>query len=134
MKNVLVMSVVAVAALVFSSVNADAQWGRSSHSSHGFSSHGSHSSHFGPSIARGYPSNFNRGGIQLSVGFGSPVFTPYNYSARSYGYSAPRQVFHDTTHLDYHGPSLVPHGNHYDVIPGHYDVHRTGHYDVRGRH
>ncbi|WP_146523432.1 hypothetical protein [Stieleria varia] len=31
-------------------------------------------------------------------------------------------------HLDYHGPSLVPHGNHYDYVPGHYDLHHGNHF------
>lgn len=43
-----------------------------------------------------------------------------------YGYTQPR--WHDTSHYDYHPAQVVPHGNHYHVIPGHYDYHRTGHY------
>lgn len=54
-----------------------------------------------------------------------------NYQVQSY--RAPVR-WHDTTHLDYHGPAVVRHGNHYDYQPGHYDVHRSGHYDVGGRH
>lgn len=51
------------------------------------------------------------------------------------GYGIPRgphgprpPVWHDTTHLDYHPGGLVPHRNHFHYVPGHYDVHRTGHY------
>lgn len=44
-----------------------------------------------------------------------------------YGYRPP--VWHDTSHYDYHPGGLVPHGNHYHYIPGHYDYHRTGHWD-----
>lgn len=36
--------------------------------------------------------------------------------------------FHNTTHLDYHGPKLVPHNGHLDYVPGHYHVHQTGHW------
>lgn len=39
--------------------------------------------------------------------------------------------YHDTSHYDYHPSQVVPHGNHYDVIPGHYDFHRTGHWHHR---
>ena len=43
------------------------------------------------------------------------------------------RVWHDTSHYDYHPTTIVPHGNHYHVLPGHYDFHETGHYDrVRG--
>ncbi len=36
--------------------------------------------------------------------------------------------WHDTTHYDYHAPSLRWHGDHVDFVPGHYDLHRTGHW------
>ncbi|MCA9190710.1 MAG: hypothetical protein KDB03_03070 [Planctomycetales bacterium] len=36
--------------------------------------------------------------------------------------------FHDTEHLDWHAPTLQWHGNHLDFQPGHFDVHRTGHW------
>ena len=45
------------------------------------------------------------------------------YYGRSRG-----NVWHDTSHYDYHPTTVVPHGDHYDVIPGHYDYHRTGHW------
>ena len=38
------------------------------------------------------------------------------------------RVWHDTSHYDYHQPSLVPHGDHYDYVPGHYHYHRSGHW------
>ena len=37
-------------------------------------------------------------------------------------------VWHDTTHYDYHPGGYVPHGNHIHYVPGHYDLHRSGHY------
>ncbi len=38
-------------------------------------------------------------------------------------------VYHNTSNFDYHGPSLQQHGNHLEVVPGHTDFHRSGHYD-----
>lgn len=38
-------------------------------------------------------------------------------------------VWHDTTHLDYHPGQYVPHYNHYHYVPGHFDVHHSGHWD-----
>ena len=37
--------------------------------------------------------------------------------------------WHNTSHYDYHPATVVPHGNHLHVNPGHYDRHQTGHYD-----
>ncbi len=42
-------------------------------------------------------------------------------------YRAP--VYHDTTHFDYHPPTVIRHRNHFHVAPGHYDLHRSGHFD-----
>lgn len=64
---------------------------------------------------------YGRGG--LGINLGSSGF------GRGYGYGRSHATWHDTSHYDYHGPSLVPHGNHYDYVPGHYDLHRTGHWD-----
>lgn len=58
--------------------------------------------------------------------FRTPVYRNYGPSYGSYyrggyhGYARP--------HLDWHGPSLVPHGNHYDYVPGHWDVHYGRHH------
>lgn len=35
--------------------------------------------------------------------------------------------WHDTSHLHWHSGGYVPHGNHFDYVPGHFDVHHTGH-------
>jgi hypothetical protein len=53
---------------------------------------------------------YSGSGIGLSVGFGRPA------------------VFHDTSHLHYHPGGIVRHRNHFHVVPGHYDVHRSGHW------
>ena len=44
----------------------------------------------------------------------------------NFGWRQP--TYHDTTHLDYHAPTIRRHGNHLHVQPGHYDVHRSGHW------
>lgn len=45
----------------------------------------------------------------------------------SYHYpSYPR--WHDTTHYDWHPGGFYRHRNHYHYVPGHYDLHRDGHW------
>jgi len=36
--------------------------------------------------------------------------------------------YHDTSHFDYHAPTIYRHYNHYHVVPGHYDYHQSGHW------
>ncbi len=55
-----------------------------------------------------------------------PSYQSYQSYQPSYGYG--QSYYHDTSHYDYHAPSLQRHGNHFDVVPGHYDYHQTGHY------
>ena len=56
------------------------------------------------------------------------------YRPRHYGHSyhhrwhGRHRGYHDTTHFDYHPPEIRRHGFHYDYIPGHYDLHRSGHW------
>jgi hypothetical protein len=52
----------------------------------------------------------------------------YDNHGHNDGWNRRGNVWHDTSHYDYHRPSLVPHGNHYDYVPGHYDYHRSGHW------
>ena len=57
----------------------------------------------------------------------------YRGSWGGFGFSVRRQPhlhWHDTSHYDYHPGQYVPHGNHLDYVPGHYDFHQDGHYDV----
>lgn len=82
----------------------------------------------------GYRSSFNRGYNHRSHGYNSH-YGARNFGVRNYGFGnygahhfGHRGSYHDTTHLDYHPPELIRHGNHYDIQPGHYDVHRTGHW------
>lgn len=44
-------------------------------------------------------------------------------------YRSPR-IWHDTSHYDWHPGQWVPHGNHFHYLPGHWDYHRTGHWDT----
>lgn len=58
-----------------------------------------------------------------SIYYGRSSFAPsYNYYRSYGGYHHPIRP-----HYDYHPPSLVPHGNHLDYVPGHYDFHHNGH-------
>ena len=37
--------------------------------------------------------------------------------------------WHNTSHLDWHSGQYVPHNGHVDYVPGHWDVHKSGHWD-----
>lgn len=52
----------------------------------------------------------------------------YGSGYRGYNNSGYNNRWHDTSHYDYHPTTVVPHGNHYDVIPGHYRYHQSGHW------
>ena len=79
----------------------------------------------------GYGTGYGFG--QMNVPPGLYTAPPFQYRAGfggpygGYGYSQP--VWHDTSHYDYHPGYYVPHGNHLDFVPGHYDFHQSGHYD-----
>lgn len=73
------------------------------------------------------------GGYGYSTGYGYSsgygVAPGYGYGISNYSYGIRRApVWHDTTHYDYHPTSAYRHGNHYHVVPGHYDLHRSGHW------
>lgn len=75
------------------------------------------------------------GGRNLHLDIGNPHGRHGYHRYRSWHRGPVHYDWHDTSHWDYHPPSLVPHGNHYDFVPGHYDYHRTGHWDRhRGYH
>ena len=70
-------------------------------------------------------------GFQGQIGHVPPITRSYwgaGYRSYlpNYGYRAP--VFHDTSHLDYHPPQVIRHRRHFHVQPGHYHLHRTGHW------
>ncbi|TWT51433.1 hypothetical protein Pla22_42110 [Rubripirellula amarantea] len=109
-----IVPVFALAALFTFALGGEAQ------AQHGFH-HGSH--HGGVHHGGG----FHHGGIHN--GGGHHVYPqPHVPSYPSYPTPGFGHQYHDTTHLDYHAPSLQRHGNHFHYQPGHYDVHQTGHW------
>lgn len=59
----------------------------------------------------------------------------YTYCAPSYPVYQPYVVqphlhWHDTSHWHYVPPTIINHGCHQHVIPGGYQFHQTGHYDL----
>ncbi|MEO8271724.1 MAG: hypothetical protein ABI557_18520 [Aureliella sp.] len=110
-RNLLLSAAVALGAFSMGASEASAQWGH--HGRHHGVQHGGHHGvqHGGYNARPGYSSYYSGG-----LGYGG-------------GYQVRRPVYHDTTHLDYHAPSLQRHGFHYHVVPEHYDVHHTGHID-----
>jgi hypothetical protein len=53
-----------------------------------------------------------------------PSYSQFGYGSH-YGHHG---SYHDTTHWDWHPTTIRRHGNHFDVMPGHYDLHRDGHW------
>ncbi len=81
----------------------------------------------------GYQGGFHGG---YSSGYRGNGFGVQVYSAPRYSYAPSytpayqsQSYYHNTSHYDYHAPSLQRHRGHYDYVPGHYDYHQTGHYD-----
>lgn len=73
------------------------------------------------------------GGSGFSMQIGNVGFSSFDhvpmYNTRVYrSVYSPGPVWHDTSHWHYHGPSAVRHRNHYHVVPGHYHLHRSGHW------
>ncbi|NNJ25664.1 hypothetical protein [Alienimonas chondri] len=72
-----------------------------------------------------FGSGLNRGrGLGSDYGYSSRYGNTYGHS----GYGSRVRTFgggHGAGHYDYHAPTVVPHGNHLDVTPGHYDFHRS---------
>ena len=98
---------------------------------------------------RSYHGGYSSPGLSVSIGYRNVGAYPtqnYEYSGynsrfggynQSVGYGgflsqrgSVHRTWHDTSHLDYHAPSLVPHRGHLDYVPGHYHLHRTGHWDT----
>lgn len=71
----------------------------------------------------GYHSGHNHYGHGYRGGYGGG----YGY-APTYRYYNSYPQWHNTSHYDYHPPSLQRHRNHYHYVPGHYDYHQTGHW------
>ena len=123
MKKLLVIAGAVLALSIADSNQALARHHRHGHSHRGYSS---------PrlSVSFGHRGNagFRSGYRGYNAGYGGHSGR-YGYPA--YGGNGYR-TWHNTSHYDYHTPSVVPHGNHYHVVPGHYDLHQTGHWDRHG--
>jgi hypothetical protein len=57
-----------------------------------------------------------------------------NFGHRNHYSPRVHRTWHDTSHYDYHPGQFVRHGNHFHSQPGHYDLHRTGHWDTHLHH
>ncbi len=92
--------------------------------------------------ARAQGFHFGGGGVHVDIGnphgyyggyggYGCGGYGGYPYTTYYGGWGGGRghAHWHDTTHLDYHPGEFVRHRNHYHYVPGHYDVHRDGHWD-----
>lgn len=73
-----------------------------------------------------YYSPYNAPNVPYDL-YTAPPFQYRGYSG-GYGWGGPYPTWHDTSHFDYHPGYVVPHGNHLDFVPGHYDFHPSGHY------
>ncbi|MFP6674741.1 MAG: hypothetical protein VB878_06660 [Pirellulaceae bacterium] len=81
--------------------------------------------------------HFSGGGIHVDLG---NVHHGGHYGHQSHNrnynnHFGTQYRFHNTTHLDWHPGQYYRHGRHFHYSPGHYDIHRTGHYHrAYGRH
>jgi hypothetical protein len=66
-------------------------------------------------------------GYGYSVGAGNGYYGGYRTAYYPNGWDSDHG-WHDTSHYDYHPPTVVRHRNHFHVVPGHYDYHETGHW------
>lgn len=110
------VAVVAMTAFALTTESANAQY---------YGHHG-HRVQRGPSCYGGGFSHYSyRPGLSISLGTGYGSGIGFGYSNRML-YSRP--VYHNTTHYDYHPGGYIRHRNHLHYVPGHYDLHRTGHW------
>ena len=111
-----VSAALVVAGLGFvGSETASAAWGVG----YGYQSNGyGHQSYGNP----GY--GYQNYGFQQNRGFAQPGYNNYN----NYGGYRSGQYGNSSTHFDYVPPTITQHGNHLDRTPGHFDLHRGGHY------
>lgn len=76
---------------------------------------------------------FHLSGGGLHVDLGYPHASHGYYSGWSHWGSRRAVVrghrdWHDTTHYDFHPGQRVRHYGHVDYVPGHFDVHSSGHW------
>ena len=112
------VAVVALAAFAFTSQSAQAQ-----HFGHGHNMHRHGNSHARVIHSGSHYNNYYRPGVSISVGRAG-----FNFGYSSYPSYYNRPYYHNTTHYDYHPGGVVRHRNHFHYVPGHYDLHRTGHW------
>ncbi|QDT16573.1 hypothetical protein [Alienimonas californiensis] len=72
----------------------------------------------------GYGSSFSRPRFNSGYGSGNQFGRGYGQSGYGSGYGLGNSQ-HGSGHYDYHAPEIVPHGDHLDVTPGHYDFHQS---------
>ena len=140
------MAVSAVFALSFVGSSDVSAQHHGCNSGFGRSFRGGYNSGYGYGGGYGYSHGYSSPRLSLSVGYGnigvyqSRNFGNFRFSGHNghsdfggnHGFGGNR-TWHDTSHLHYHAPSAVRHHGHIDYIPGHYDVHRTGHWNRHGR-
>ena len=107
------LSLAVLATLVL--LSADTGVAQAAHGFRGFRGFGIHLGGRNVHVDIGRPHGYRTFGGSFQSGFGVPS----------------RHVWHNTSHFDYHPTERVWHGNHIDVIPGHFDYHNTGHWDRR---
>ena len=118
MRRFLALSVALMASALFFGQSAQAQCG------YGGGYYGG--GYYGSGLGTGY-----YGGSGLSLSYsrysypGNSFSFGYN-SGPSYGYSS--YGYRSRGHYDYYPSTVVPHGNHAHVIPGHYHYHRGSHH------
>jgi hypothetical protein len=74
----------------------------------------------------GYGYGYNRGYSSYGLGY-NRGYSSYGLGGGYYGGSLYRGSYYNRGHYDYHPTTVVPHGNHLHVIPGHYDYHYGSH-------
>ena len=69
------------------------------------------------------------GGRNVHLDIGRPHGSHFYDSYQTSFYAPAPRVWHDTSHYDYDPGGYVPHRNHCDYVPGHFDYHRSGHWE-----
>ena len=79
-----------------------------------------------PAKAGGFGLHFAGPGYHFDIGPAHHYNTFYGGDCWGLGSS---HQWHNTSHYDYHPGEWIPYGNDFDYQPGHYDFHRSGHWD-----
>lgn len=89
-----------------------------------------------PAMAGGWGIHVAGPGYHFDVGHGHGRHRSYyrgagfhgGHGGWGHGWSGGHS-WHDTSHFDYHPGGYVPHYDHVDYVPGHWDYHQQGHWD-----